>query len=81
MEKRKKQGHSSLAGRHRRPRAIAKTFWGKAWCENLERYSDFANRLPRGRTYVRNGSVVDLQIAPGVIHALCQRIGAYTRWS
>jgi uncharacterized Zn finger protein len=51
-------------------RAIAKTFWGKAWCENLERYSDFANRLPRGRTYVRNGSVIDLQIAPGQIKAL-----------
>ena len=51
-------------------RTIVKTFWGKAWCENLERYSDFANRLPRGRTYVRNGSVIDLQIAPGQIKAL-----------
>jgi uncharacterized Zn finger protein len=51
-------------------RTIVKTFWGKAWCENLERYSDFANRLPRGRTYVRNGSVIDLQIAPGEIKAL-----------
>src|SRR5580698_4045605 len=51
-------------------RAIAKTFWGKSWCENLERYSDYANRLPRGRTYVRNGSVVDLQIEPGSIRAL-----------
>src|SRR4249920_74533 len=51
-------------------RKIAKTFWGKAWCENLERYSDFANRLPRGRTYVRNGSVIDLQIAPGEIKAM-----------
>src|SRR2546427_4586027 len=51
-------------------RAIAKTFWGKAWCDNLERYSDFANRLPRGRTYVRNGSVVDLQIAPGAVTAM-----------
>ncbi len=47
-----------------------KTFWGKAWCENLERYSDFANRLPRGRTYVRNGSVIDLQIKAGEIQAL-----------
>ena len=46
-------------------RTIAKTFWGKSWCENLERYSDYANRLPRGRTYVRNGSVVDLRIKPG----------------
>jgi uncharacterized Zn finger protein len=53
-----------------RGRAIAKTFWGKAWCDNLERYSDYANRLPRGRTYVRNGSVVDLQIGRGSISAL-----------
>src|SRR5439155_12246580 len=69
MEKRRKQGHAVspviIEGRK-----IVKTFWGKAWCENLERYSDFANRLPRGRIYVRNGSVIDLQIAPGTIHAL-----------
>jgi uncharacterized Zn finger protein len=51
-------------------RAIANTFWGRAWCENLERYSDYSNRLPRGRTYVRNGSVIDLQIAPGKVHAI-----------
>ena len=51
-------------------RKIAGTFWGAAWCDNLERYSDFANRLPRGRTYVRNGSVVDLQIKPGRVTAL-----------
>jgi uncharacterized Zn finger protein len=48
---------------------IAKTFWGQAWCDNLEHYSDFANRLPRGRTYVRNGSVIDLQLAPGQVRA------------
>lgn len=51
-------------------RKIATTFWGSAWCDNLERYSDFANRLPRGRTYVRNGSVIDLQIAAGKVTAL-----------
>jgi uncharacterized Zn finger protein len=45
--------------------AIAKSFWGKSWCANLERYSDYANRLPRGRTYLRNGSVIDLQIGAG----------------
>jgi uncharacterized Zn finger protein len=50
-------------------RAIASTFWGKAWCENLEGYGDFANRLPRGRTYARNGSVVHLEIAKGRIEA------------
>ena len=48
---------------------ITATFWGNAWCENLEAYSDYANRLPRGRTYVRNGSVVDLQVQPGKITA------------
>ena len=69
IEKRRKKGHTIspviIDGR-----AIVKTFWGKSWCENLERYSDYANRLPRGRTYVRNGSVVDLQIKPGSIQAL-----------
>lgn len=50
-------------------RTIARTFWGKAWCDHLEGSSDYANRLPRGRAYVRNGSVVDLQLAPGLISA------------
>jgi len=49
--------------------SIARTFWGKAWCENLERYSDFSNRLPRGRTYLRNGSVIDLQVGAGDVVA------------
>ncbi len=50
--------------------AIAKTFWGKAWCDHLESYADYASRLPRGRSYVRNGSVIDLQIATGEVRAL-----------
>ena len=69
MQKLKKKGHPvspvAIEGR-----TIAATFWGKAWCDNLERYSDFSNRLPRGRTYVRNGSVLDLQIGPGEVKAL-----------
>ena len=69
LARRKSQGSSGspvvVAGR-----TIATTFWGKAWCENLEQYSDYENRLPRGRTYLRNGSVVDLQIAPGAVQAL-----------
>jgi uncharacterized Zn finger protein len=69
MAKLKKKGHP-VAPVIVEGRTIVKTFWGKAWCENLERYSDFANRLPRGRTYVRNGSVIDLQIAPGEIKAM-----------
>jgi uncharacterized Zn finger protein len=58
-------------------RAIARSFWGKAWCENLESYSDYANRLPRGRAYARNGSVIDLQIAPGLVHALVSGSSVY----
>jgi uncharacterized Zn finger protein len=61
-----------------RGRAIATTFWGKAWCQNLESYGDFANRLPRGRTYARNGSVVDLQIEPGRLRALVSGSSLYT---
>jgi uncharacterized Zn finger protein len=51
-------------------RKIATTFWGQSWCTNLERYSDFASRLPRGRSYVRNGLVIDLQIAKGKVTAM-----------
>ena len=50
-------------------RKITTTFWGDAWCTNLEGYSDFVNRLPRGRTYVRNGSVVHMSIEEGLILA------------
>src|SRR6516164_6697942 len=68
IEKRRKQGQAVspivIEGR-----TIARTFWGKAWCDNLESYSDYDNRLPRGRTYVRNGSVVHLEIEPGRVTA------------
>jgi len=59
-------------------RRIASTFWGKAWCDHLEAYSDYANRLPRGRTYVRNGSVVDLQISRGKVAARVSGSELYT---
>jgi len=51
-------------------RKIAKTFWGEGWCNHLEQFSDYENRLPRGRTYVRNGSVCHLAIAEGKIEAI-----------
>ncbi|MBL8677366.1 MAG: SWIM zinc finger family protein, partial [Alphaproteobacteria bacterium] len=57
---------------------IAKTFWGKAWCKHLETYSDYENRLPRGRTYVRNGSVIDLKLNPGEVRALVSGSSIYT---
>lgn len=56
---------------------IAHTFWGKAWCDNLERYGDYENRLPRGRTYVRQGTVLHLDIAPGKVEALVQGSSLY----
>ena len=58
-------------------RAIASTFWGKAWCANLESYSDYENRLPRGRSYVRNSAVIDLQITGGKIEAFVQGSDLY----
>ena len=72
-----KKGHScqpiTIEGR-----AIAKSFWGKAWCDNLESYSDFANRLPRGRSYVRNGSVIDLRVERGKVKALVSGSDVYS---
>ena len=76
MAKLRKKGHPVapvvIAGR-----AIATTFWGKAWCENLEGYRDYDSRLPRGRTYVRNGSVLDLQIAPLSVTAMVSGSSIY----
>jgi uncharacterized Zn finger protein len=76
LAKRIKKGQSAspiaIAGR-----TIATSFWGKAWCDNLESYSDFSNRLPRGRTYVRNGSVVDLRIDRGSVLALVSGSSLY----
>jgi uncharacterized Zn finger protein len=71
IAKRKKKGADvqpvSIEGR-----LIAKTFWGKAWCDHLEGCSDYANRLPRGRTYVRNGSVLHLAVSAKRVEALVQ---------
>jgi uncharacterized Zn finger protein len=69
LAKLRKQGQS-VAPVTIEGRTIAKTFWGKSWCANLECYSDYATRIPRGRTYIRNGSVLDLQIAKGEIVAM-----------
>ena len=76
MQKLRKKGHP-VAPVVIEGRAIARTFWGKAWCDNLERYSDFENRLPRGRAYVRNGSVLDLQIAAGDVQAFVSGTNLY----
>jgi uncharacterized Zn finger protein len=69
VEKLRKKGQSvapvTIEGRR-----IATSFWGRAWCDTIESYRDYAYRLERGRSYVRNGAVVDLQIAPGQITAL-----------
>jgi uncharacterized Zn finger protein len=68
MERLRKKGANiqpvKIAGRQ-----IARTFWGRSWCEHLEKFSDYENRLPRGRTYVRNGFVCHLEIKPGKIAA------------
>ena len=58
-------------------RMIATTFWGKAWCDNIESYSHCENRLKRGRTYVRNGSVIDLTLTMGEVNALVSGSSVY----
>ena len=58
-------------------RKIASTAWGRAWCDHIESFHDYSNRLPRGRTYVRNGSVYHLAILPGEIRARVMGSDAY----
>lgn len=72
----------SKIGRELKPvriesRTIAHSFWGASWCENLERYADWSNRMPRGRTYARNGSILDLQIESGEIKGLVSGSSLY----
>jgi len=72
----RKKGHS-VAPVRIEGRAIAATAWGKAWCDNLESYRDYESRLPRGRTYVRNGSVIDLQVGRCEVEALVSGSSIY----
>jgi uncharacterized Zn finger protein len=76
LEKMKKKGFNvqpvQLTGRK-----IADSFWGKGWCDHMESFSDYANRLPRGRTYVRNGSVCHLDIKPGRVEAIVSGSSLY----
>lgn len=53
-------------------RKIANSWWGQAWCENLEQYADYESRLDRGKRYVRTGAVVDLKIQKGKVLARVQ---------
>ncbi len=59
-------------------RGIATTFWGRAWCRNLERYSDYETRLPRGRSYLRQGAVLDLRLSAGQVRAQVMGSELYT---
>ena len=70
MDKLRKSGEDIQPIEPFKTRGISKSFWGKAWCQHLESFSDYENRLPRGRTYVRNGSVCHLGIEKETAHAI-----------
>ena len=73
---RKKKEYKDIEPIEIEGRAIAKSWWGKAWCNNLESYSDYSNRIGRGRSYVRNGFVIDLKIHNGKVVSLVQGSGS-----
>lgn len=58
-------------------RKLATTFWGRAWCEHLEAYAAYEHRLPRGRSYLRQGKVYDLEIEPGLVRATVEGAELY----
>lgn len=57
---------------HTKRGPVCESWWGRAWCDNLERYADYENRLERGKNYVRSGAVVDLKIHNGKVEAKVQ---------
>lgn len=69
IEKRKKRGEAFVQLDVSQKGKLTRTFWGQQWCQHLEAYQDYENRLPRGRTYLRQGNVYNLTIEPGVITA------------
>ena len=78
LQKLQKKGHViEPLGELSHRTKIATSFWGSGWCKHLESFSDYENRLPRGRTYVRNGSVLHLAISAGCIEALVQGSSLY----
>jgi len=71
IAKRKKRGEKfevlpAPAGQKK----LCATFWGQAWCKNLESYQQYESRLPRGRSYLRQGKVYNLEIEPGKLGAV-----------
>jgi len=72
IEKLKKKGKAELNPVCITGRQLARTWWGKAWNDNLKRYADYSSRMGRGSSYVRNGAVLDLKIEQGIIKALVQ---------
>jgi uncharacterized Zn finger protein len=77
LKKMQKQGKIIEPIESTKAHKIAKTFWGESWCEHLGKFSDYDNRLPRGRTYVRNGSVCHLAISKGQVEAIVSGSSLY----
>ncbi len=46
-------------------------WWSRRWIEGLESFG-WANRLERGRSYARQGQVLELAVVPGRVTALVQ---------
>jgi len=82
VEEQKKQVQREIAKRKKRgekfevlqapagQKKLSTTFWGQSWCRNLESYQDYESRLPRGRSYLRQGKVYDLKIESGSLSAV-----------
>lgn len=51
-------------------RHLCQSFWGQAWCRHLANYQHYEARLPAGRSYLRQGKVLDLTVEPGTLSAV-----------
>ncbi len=60
---------SSLPVTVKSHRKICQNYWGEAWCRYVSVYDDYGYRLGPGRSYVRAGAVVHLEIEQGKVSA------------
>ena len=69
LEKRQAKGEELKQVIAPKGKKLASEFWGQAWQRHLEGLADYETRLPRGRSYLRQGNIYNLEIATGRVTA------------
>ena len=75
IEKRRQRGESLDVFNSPTGNKLTQQFWGAAWTRHLETYGGYNARLGRGRSYLRQGKVLNLVVDEGI--AAAEVAGSY----